>query len=774
MIIPKRISQAIALIVLGTCLAISAHAQTQWQPAKGPLMTRFAADVSPDKALPEYPRPQLVREQWQNLNGLWDYAIKPRADAQPSAWDGKLLVPFPIESALSGVMKKVGETNHLWYHRTFERPTAWGDKRTLLHFGAVDWQATVFLNGKQVGTHQGGYTPFTLDITDALTPTGQQDLVVQVFDPTDSAAQPRGKQVNRPSGIWYTSVTGIWQTVWLEPVPATYIESLLIVPDIDKKRVTVTAIVRGSTEGMELAGGVEPASGNNNENIPPSGGGPGFSLVFDIADPMLWTPEKPDLYKLSVVLGKDRKVRDGVSSYFAMRKISLQKDDKGIQRLALNNKPLFQFGPLDQGWWPDGLYTAPTDEALKYDIEMTKKLGFNMARKHVKVEPDRWYYWADTLGLLVWQDMPSGFATNAGGVRRPNNAPFTRTPDEAKDFEGELKEMIDTLRNHPSIVMWVPFNEGWGQYDTERLTKWIKDYDPTRLVNNASGWTDKGVGDVHDMHNYPGPNSPKPEPNRAVVLGEFGGLGLPLPGHTWQDQRNWGYKSFKTQAEVTAAYLDLVQKLHVLEGTSGLSAAVYTQTTDVEIEVNGLMTYDRAIVKPDLEKIAAANRRVYTEPPPPPPTIKTLVPTGQGQPTQWHYTSTEPLDRNWFAVTFDDHQWQQGPAGFGTPQTPNTTVRTPWSTADIWLRRTVELPRNLELSDPALLLFHDEDTEIYINGTLAMRVTGFNGDYEPLKLDPSAAKLLHPGSNTLAIHCHQTTGGQYIDVGIVDIVPAGK
>ena len=755
-------------------------ASAAWQPAKGPLMTRWAADVKPENPLPDYPRPQLVRPDWRNLNGLWDYAIKPKADAQPAAWDGQILVPFPIESSLSGVMKKVGEANQLWYHRSFQLPAAWSGKRILLHFGAVDWRTTVTVNGKPVGTHEGGYTPFTFDITDALRPSGDQDLVVSVWDPTDSGAQPRGKQVARPNGIWYTSVTGIWQTVWLEPVAEFHIDSLEIAPDVDAGTVSVTVKADGKHENGSANISFADIDPGPNVTISGSWSGPvvivspiNTPATIHVKNPKLWSPDSPFLYEMKISLSygnntADKRVMtDSVSSYFAMRKISLMKDEHGTQRLALNNKPLFEFGPLDQGWWPDGLYTAPTDAALKFDIEMTKKLGFNMARKHVKVEPDRWYFWADTLGLLVWQDMPSGFAN----VRRPQNQPFTRTPEEAKDFEGELKDIIDARRNHPSIVMWVPFNEGWGQYDTERVTSWVKNYDPSRLVDDASGWTDKNVGDVHDMHNYPGPNSYRPEPNRAVVLGEFGGLGLPLPGHTWQDQANWGYRTFKTQDEVTAAYLDLVQKLHVLVGTSGLSAAVYTQTTDVEIEVNGLMTYDRAIVKPDLDKIAAANHHVITEPPPPPPVIKTIVPTAHDQAITWRFTTTQPGE-NWFDPSFDDHAWQEGPAGFGTQQTPNTVVRTTWNTADIWIRRIVDLPADLSLAHPAVLLHHDEDAEVYINGTLAAKASGYNGDYEPVPLDAKATALLKPGKNTLAVHCHQTTGGQYIDMGLVDVIPS--
>jgi Glycosyl hydrolases family 2, sugar binding domain/Glycosyl hydrolases family 2, TIM barrel domain/Glycosyl hydrolases family 2 len=725
-------------------------------------MTRWAMDVSGDNVLSEYPRPQLERPDWRSLNGQWDYAIRPKAESEPAAYDGKILVPFAVESALSGVTKQVGSTNRLWYRRTFEWPELWHGKRAILHFGAVDWQTAVVVNGQEVGTHQGGYTPFSIDITDALKSSGVQNLVVAVWDPTDGGSQPRGKQSAKPDGIWYTSVTGIWQTVWLEPVMPTSIVSLKIVPDIDAGTVQITPEIRGSTENVVI----DAAAYDGKSEVARAKTCAGAAPVLSIPNAKLWTPDSPNLYRLKVSLLQNDKVVDTASSYFGMRKISLMNDQTGHPRLSLNNRPLFQFGPLDQGWWPDGLYTAPTDAALKYDIEMIKKLGFNMARKHVKVEPERWYYWCDVLGLLVWQDMPSGFATN---TQKPE-APFSRTPDEAKEFETELKEVIDTLRDHPSIVMWVPFNEGWGQFDTERIVQWIKQYDPTRLVDDASGWTDKNVGDVHDMHHYPGPSSPKPESQRAVVLGEFGGLGLQIDGHTWQEKRNWGYRSFTSGAALTAEYLNFVQKLHALVGSQGLSAGVYTQITDVEGEINGLMTYDREIVKVDVEQVAAANRRVYTDPP---PEIQVIVPNSQEEAIEWRY-STDAPSGDWFAVDFNDDRWRKGLAGFGTPQTPNTKVRTTWDSSDIWIRRTLELPNDLKLHSPAILLHHDEDAEVYLNGTLAAKLTGFNNDDEAVPLDRTAVKLLRPGKNTIAVHCHQTTGGQYIDVGIVDVVPANK
>ena len=578
-------------------------ATAAWQPANGPLLTRWAKDVKPGSPLPEYPRPQMERPEWQNLNGLWSYAIVAKDAAQPTAWDGEILVPFPVESALSGVMKPLSPEQRLWYRRSFAVPEKWRGQRVLLHFGTVDWEATVTVNGKELGTHKGGFDGFSFDITDALKPSGEQEIVVSVWDPTDRGPQAKGKQVLRPGGIMYTATSGIWQTAWLEPAPEPGIESLKITPDLDagKVRVKVNArFTRPVTEAVRvvvvvLEAGKEVASGKCE---------PGEELTLSIPDPHLWSPDDPFLYAVRIEMGLD-----SVTSYFGMRKIALGKDADGIQRLMLNNKPLFQFGPLDQGFWPDGIYTAPTDEALRYDIEITKALGMNLARKHVKIEPDRWYYWCDKLGLLVWQDMPGSGVGDANTDKvRPGRE------DAAKQFETEMKAMIDGRGNHPCIVMWVPFNEGWGQYDTPRLCEWIKQLDPSRLVNNASGWTDRKVGDVIDMHNYPGPGVPRLEANRAAVLGEFGGLGMPVKGHSWQDEKNWGYVSYKTAAELTEAYLTLLRKLHPMTGAGGLCAAVYTQTTDCEVEVNGLLTYDRAMVKMDQAAIATAAKKLYTPP----------------------------------------------------------------------------------------------------------------------------------------------------------------
>lgn len=591
------------VVVFGMVVIVWTAVGAQAGLAKGSLMTRWATEVGADSVHAEYPRPQMVREDWMNLNGLWEYSIAGKGESKPVSFDGQILVPFCVESALSGVTKAVGEGERLWYRRTFELPDKWAQRRILLHFGAVDWETTVWVNGREVGTHRGGYDAFGFDITKSLNDASSQEIVLSVLDPTDRGFQPRGKQVRKPGSIWYTAVTGIWQTVWLEPVGQAYIKSLKIVPDVDAEAVRVTAVCSDVEAGYSIEVEVKDERFTKAKAISKVG----EEIVISVKTPKLWSPDSPFLYDLIVTLndGEGKKV-DEVGSYFGMRKVSLGSDDKGITRIFLNNEALFMFGPLDQGWWPDGLYTAPTDEALRYDIEVTKQLGFNMARKHVKVEPARWYYWCDKLGLFVWQDIPSG-----DRYIGKDDVDIERSEESSNQFELELRHIIETFGNHPSIVMWVAFNEGWGQYDTERIVGLIKHYNPTQLVNSTSGWADRGVGDVHDVHSYPGPAAPANESGRAAVLGEFGGLGLPVKGHTWQDEKNWGYRSFETEEELTDGYLELLSKLQPLID-KGLSAAVYTQTSDVEIEVNGLMTYDRAIIKMDTRRIADANRRVIS------------------------------------------------------------------------------------------------------------------------------------------------------------------
>lgn len=557
--------------------------------------------------MPEYPRPIMERNEWKNLNGLWEYAITDLGGNVPAHFDGQILVPFAVESSLSGVGQRVGAKKELWYSRSFEVPVAWKNKNVLLHFGAVDWKADIWVNDVKVGSHTGGFTPFSFDITAALSGKGNNRLVVKVWDPTDEGYQPRGKQVNNPEGIWYTPVTGIWQTVWLEPVTARHIEELRITPDIDQHLLTVKAHLnmRAPSDLIEVNvydGNQLVATGKsiNDEAV----------VIPMPEDAKLWSPDFPFLYTLKVMLKSDNKILDQVNSYAAMRKYSTKRDANGIVRLELNNQPLFQFGPLDQGWWPDGLYTAPTDEALVYDIQKTKDLGFNMIRKHIKVEPARWYTHCDQLGIIVWQDMPSGDRNPEWQNRKYfEGTEKKRSAVSEACYRKEWKEIMDCLYSYPCIGTWVPFNEAWGQFKTPEIAEWTKEYDPTRLVNPASGGNHYTCGDMLDLHNYPAPEMYLYDAQRANVLGEYGGIGWVVKNHIWEPDRNWGYIQFNSSKEVTDEYIKYTDMLYDLI-TRGFSAAVYTQTTDVEVEVNGLMTYDRKVIKVDEKRVREANVRI--------------------------------------------------------------------------------------------------------------------------------------------------------------------
>ncbi len=584
----------------------SSVANAQYKPAGDKIKTQWADQVTPDKVLPEYPRPLMTREHWANLNGLWNYAITSKDGKQPVTFDGEILVPFCIESSLSGVQKEVGADKALWYQRDFMVPKAWKGQRVLLHFGAVDWMADVWVNGIKVGSHTGGYTPFSFDITQAL--NGKtNELVVRVWDPTDDSYIPHGKQVNNPRGIFYTAVTGIWQTVWMEPVPDSYIASLHTVPNLDKATVTVTPEFKGLTsddlyqvevlfEGERVASGKALGGQPVEVNMPQ-----GFRT---------WTPDRPNLYDLKVTVFRKGKIVDEVGSYFAMRCFGTKRDESGIVRLTLNGKPIFHFGPLDQGWWPDGLYTAPTDEALAYDIEQTKELGFNMIRKHVKVEPARWYYHCDRLGMIVWQDMPSGGKGPGWQTTQYFQGPESvRSLESEECYKKEWREIIESLISQPCIGVWVPFNESWGQFKTPEIVEMTKKLDPTRLVNPASGGNFYACGDILDLHHYPEPKMVLYDPTRVTVLGEYGGIGRKVEGHTWVKDQGWGYVEFDSEEKVTDTYVEYANQLYYMV-PQGFSAAVYTQTTDCETELNGLMTYDRKVIKLDKKRLLEINRKI--------------------------------------------------------------------------------------------------------------------------------------------------------------------
>ncbi len=607
----------LSLFCLSLFLFAGVFAQDKWGIVQGKITTDWSAKVDPANPLPEYPRPQLTRKSWMNLNGLWQYAIVPKASGEATpAFDGNILVPYAVESALSGVGKTVGKDSVLWYKRTIDLPSAFKKGKVLLHFGAVDWECDVFVNGNKVGAHQGGYDPFTFDISAALKKGNSQEITVRVWDPSDDGPQPRGKQVKEPEGIWYTPVTGIWQTVWLENVPATYIISTKQTPDIDKQSIAVEVNVENIQTGDEIK--ISAWDGTKEAATQTLKGE--TKATLSIPNAKLWSPEAPFLYDLKISVMRKGKIVDEAGSYFAMRKISMAPDNNGIKRMLLNNEFVFQYGPLDQGWWPDGLYTAPTDEALKFDIDKTKELGFNMIRKHVKVEPARWYYHCDQLGMLVWQDMPSGdmdgnkWDMRVGQVSGKNRDKERTAASEAI-YRNEWNNIITSLYNFPSIVVWVPFNEAWGQFKTKEITEWTTQRDPTRLVNEASGGNFFSTGHILDIHNYPDPQMPAPDifgDKQILVLGEFGGLGLPLDGHTWQQSKNWGYQSFKNKEELEARYTILMNDLSNLI-PMGLSAAVYTQTTDVEVEVNGLMTYDRKVMKMSVEKLRQLHQQLYNQ-----------------------------------------------------------------------------------------------------------------------------------------------------------------
>ncbi len=588
-----------------------AVSQTPWKIAGDKITTTWAASVDYKNPLPEYPRPQMQRTAWINLNGLWEYAISPDSENKPAAFQGKILVPYAIESALSGVAKEVGKNNYLWYKKKFSAPKSTKNKRVLLHFGAVDWKCTIYINGKEAGTHTGGYDPFYFDITDHLK-KGQQELLVKVWDPSDEGPQPRGKQVKNPNSIWYTPVTGIWQTVWLEAVNASHIQNINPIADIDRNIIRIQTNVTGAQAGDQVKITV-----TENENIIAEQlTNAGTATELQLNNAKQWSPSNPFLYDMKIQLLRNGQLLDEVASYFAMRKISMGPDKNGVQRMMLNNEILFQFGMLDQGWWPDGLYTAATDEALKFDIVQSKAMGFNMLRKHVKAEPARWYYHCDKIGMLVWQDMPSGDMVKGDKwITNPALEPVDkiRTAESEEIFKKEWKAIMDATMFFPSIVAWVPFNEAWGQFKTVEITEWTMKYDRSRLVNSASGGNFFLTGHMHDYHHYPQPTMHRADvfgKNQAVVLGEYGGLGLPLEGHTWQTKANWGYQSFKTSDSLLIQYSNFVNMLNEFI-PKGLSAAIYTQVSDVEVEVNGLMTYDRKVIKIPVEKLKEIHEKLY-------------------------------------------------------------------------------------------------------------------------------------------------------------------
>ena len=595
----------------------------EWKPVEGNIMTSWAKEVTPQNTLNEYPRPQMVRNKWMNLNGLWDYKIAPKEAMNVTSYDGKILVPYPLESALSGVKKQLLPSDKLWYRRTFTLPEDWNNQKLLLHFGAVDWETTVYINGIKAGQHIGGYCPFTFEISKLLK-EGINEIVVSVWDPTDTCNQEKGKQVLKPEGMFYTPISGIWQTVWLEPVPQTYIEAIKLLTDIDKETLKVDSNINGDIQDLQIeisAYADKTLASHAKSNILASN-------KLKISSPKLWNIDSPFLYHLNIKLWHNDRLIDEIDSYFGMRKISCEKDSRGNMQVLLNNKPIFQSGLLDQGYWPDGLYTPPTYDALRYDIEVAKKLGFNMLRKHIKVEPALWYYYCDKLGMLVWQDMPSGGSFNyIFNLVLPNlefnfkdntadaYKKYDRRDTASKEnFKIELKEMIDTLYNYPCIITWVPFNEGWGQFDAAKIATWLKAYDPSRLLDHASGWFDQKCGDFKSVHTYIKKlRAPKNCNNRAFVISEFGGYGYKVNGHVWHEdeKHSYSYSGYKSKERLTVAYKSLISNQVIPLIDKGLTAIIYTQLTDIETEINGILTYDREMVKIDSNVLVEFNKKLY-------------------------------------------------------------------------------------------------------------------------------------------------------------------
>ncbi len=713
-------------------LASIAAAADAWKPANGAMLTSWGKTVQPAAAWPEHPRPQMARRTWLNLNGLWEYAIRPRDEGRPAGFEGAILVPFPAESALSGVHRAVPPESALWYRRTFvavPRPGC----RLLLHFEAVDWEATVYVNGREVGTHFGGYDPFALDVTAALKPSGPQEIVVRAWDPTDSGGQPRGKQALKPSDVWFTASSGIWGTVWLEEVPANPIQSVRIVPDLDAGAVRVTV-------NAAAAAHVRMAAYAGTQTVATATGRTGEPVEMKIPSPRPWSPDDPFLYGLKIGAGDDI-----VDSYFGLRKIETRPGSDGKPRLFLNGEPWFPFGVFDQGFWPDGLHTPPSDEAVRAELEQMKKVGFNTVRKHVKVEPERWYYWCDRLGLAVWQDIPNG-----------NNP-----DDPAKNqFRKELQAIVDARRNHPSIVLWNLFNTGWGMFAPEELVNAVRERDPGRLVCQNVGATVPGLGDA--VMEQGSLDRPAAESRRASLLGGIGALNLEVPGRVWPGAtlRKGDYLAGSQDLEKSYAGAILRARLAAAQGWAG---AVYLMWCDIEGELSGLLTYDREVMKIPADRITALNVTMRG----PPPAMQTLVAcAADGVQSAWRYTTTPPPEQ-WRSVDFDDAAWLEGAGAFGQKASDAHTryVATELGSSEVWLRRVVNIDGELG-HGLFLKVLHDDDAEVHLNGEEIARLPGWTPEY---KLIPIPSGKFRNGRNVLAVYCRNSQGAYVIDAGIVEV-----
>ncbi len=727
-----------------------------WKMQEAELPTRWMKDINIDQPLSEYPRPQLVRDGWINLNGLWEFEPGTADDVTPfgKTLSEKILVPFPVESAISGIKRHY---DRLWYRREFSVPKNWKGKRIILHFGAIDWESEIFINGKSVKLHRGGYDAFDVDITPYLKKGDKQELIVRVYDPTEKLGIPRGKQENPPHGllIMYTPITGIWQTVWMEAVDKNGIEKIKMTPNVDEEKLTLT--VRTYNENIENMI-IQAKVLDNGKVVSTTESMPGTDMNLPVPNPKLWSPESPFLYDLEIEIKRKDKILDKVESYFAMRKVGI-KDRDGKTKVYLNDKPVYNYGLLDQGYWPDGLYTAPTDEALRYDVEIQRKMGYNMVRKHLKVEPMRWYYYADKLGLMVWQDMPS-----------VNSYIHEKPKIDTLQFQHEYKQMIEGLYNVPSITSWIIYNELQGQKTadginpTTRMVELTRKLDSTRLINAASDNNHHDyVGDILDYHSYPPPKIIEPQYGMAGVCGEFGAIALEVKGHEWKAGEGVGMLKVNSQKELEDVYAEYIHMLLQFKTYNYMSGAVFTQLTDVEQEVNGLLTYDR-IPKVDIDKIKALNEKlIYQDV----ENTEYFLSDAINKPCEWKFTSKEP-ESDWQFENFNDSDWKVGLSGFGNGNPPNSNEQTNWNTNDIWLRKSIDIRKlsSEELEKLIMVVYYDEDCEIYINGVLASSNKGYVSNYKQVEINKEALNAIKTGKNTIAVHCHQTTGGQYFDMGL--------
>lgn len=750
------------LFALSTCIQTYA----QWEPKISPILTPWGEKLDSTSVLPEYPRPQMVREEWTNLNGTWDFALTDSASMAPEQFQEKILVPFCVESTLGGITRKVTRRDAMWYQKKLSMEKPENGQRILLHFGGVDWHTSLWVNDQLIGEHAGGYDPFYFDVTDALNKKKGQVITMKVWDPTNEGLQARGKQLLDPRGIWYTPVSGIWQTVWMETVPASHIDQVRITPDIDNQSVLVEVVIAG----QEKHQGIRVSVWDQDSCLGIQEGTEDSLFSLNIAAPRLWAPGHPHLYDLKVQLLEKDDTTDEVSSYFGMRKVEIRKDSSGINRIFLNNESFFSFGPLDQGWWPDGLYTAAADEALKYDIEVTRALGFNTARKHTKVEPARWYYWCDKLGLLVWQDMPRC----AGGLDPYAAEDVERPPGQEEIFRREWEAIIQDFRHFPSIIAWVPFNEGWGQFKTNEILDWTKQLDSTRLVDGPSGWRDFGGGEMLDLHYYPGPGIAPIEENRAVVLGEFGGLKYAAPGHLWQDTNNWGYQDTESLADLNDSYEQLIRRLAPFV-SKGLAAAIYTQTTDVEVEVNGLMTYDRKVIKLDTNRASKLAEMLYNQS----QVFRFILPSGEQEDSiMWRYT-LHPPGPGWHREGFIDAHWQKGITGFGHRGKYRLFGNgNPWDTTGIWLRRDFTMDHLPSGRLFINIISYNAVSTVYVNGRKLAVFSPTENIHELVDFNTDLQLLLRRGTNSIAVHSYSKDAPedrnsrkkrQFIDVGIIEV-----